>query len=182
MILPPFSKDKVLPPGDYSLTLDELRSSHLVTGEGWQADGWEVGWRSYLVDSLEILVRQLWHVGIDRIFVDGSFVEAKAHPNDIDGYFECDYEYVESGQLKHDLNSLDPFRIWNWDHENRRYDRWSRRSQLPMWHQYHVELYPHSTGILTGLVDQLGYDLDFPTAFRTSRLGLLPKGIIQLVK
>jgi hypothetical protein len=38
------------------------------------------------VDNLAVLVAQLWQVGIDRIFIDGSFAQDKPRPNDIDGY------------------------------------------------------------------------------------------------
>ena len=31
------------------------------------------------------MTRQLWQVGVHEVFADGSFVEEKAHPNDIDG-------------------------------------------------------------------------------------------------
>ncbi len=47
-------------------------------------------WRLFLVNQLEIMAEQLWAVGINQIYIDGSFVEDKAHPNDIDGYFECE--------------------------------------------------------------------------------------------
>lgn len=86
MVLPHFSDEGLLPRGDYPLTLDELRGSRLVTGEGVDSATWDVEWRRRLVGGLEVLVGHLWQVGIDRIFVDGSFVEEKDHPNDIDGY------------------------------------------------------------------------------------------------
>ena len=50
-----------------------------------------------------------------------------------------------------------------------------------MWHQYRVELYPHITGMPSGITDQYGYELEFPSAFRQSR-GYQPKGIIVLRK
>src|ERR1700730_9812930 len=105
MPLPGFAADGLLPSGDYPLTLTELRESFLVTGVGVDSEHWDKPWRSQLVDNLDVLVRQLWQVGIDRIFVDGSFVEEKDHPNDIDGYFECDLRYLASGQLQRDLNA-----------------------------------------------------------------------------
>src|ERR1041384_5574189 len=57
---------------------------------------WDVIWRRQLVDNLGILVRQLWQVGIREIFADGSFVEDKEHPNDIDGYFVCQLRELAS--------------------------------------------------------------------------------------
>jgi hypothetical protein len=180
--LPPFNEEGLLPPGDYPLTLGELRASFLVTGEGVASDTWHGEWRSYLVDSLEILVKQLWQVGLERIFVDGSFVEEKDHPNDIDGYFECPLGYLASGELQRDLNALDPYKIWTWDAATRRPDPHSAKRQLPMWHQYRVELYPHFPGLLSGIHDQFGNELPFPSAFRLSRRAYLPKGIVQIIR
>jgi hypothetical protein len=88
--LPSFNEHGLLPAGDYTLTLPELRESSLVTGDGVGSTMWDVRWRRHLVNNLEIMVRQLWEVGITEIFVDGSFVEQKDSPHDIDGYFECD--------------------------------------------------------------------------------------------
>jgi len=121
-LLPAFTADGVLPPGDYVLTLDALRTSRLVTGEAGSSPTWDSAWRTQLVTSLAVLVHQLWQVGIDRIFVDSSFVEDKDHPNDIDGYFECDARYLLSGRLQRDLNALDPYKVWTWSPASRRTD------------------------------------------------------------
>src|SRR5688500_7403701 len=112
MQLPGFTEEGLLTPADYPLTLAERGAAHLETGEGGDSAAWDAGWRAHLVDGLEVLVEQLWQVGIDRIFVDGSFVEEKDHPNDIDGYFECPLRYLASGELQRDLNALDPYKIW----------------------------------------------------------------------
>jgi hypothetical protein len=87
-----FSPEGLLPPGDYLLSLEELKGSILALGPGDPKDRptWDAAWRERLVDNLTVLVRELWSVGITDIFVDGSFVEDKDHPNDIDGYFVCD--------------------------------------------------------------------------------------------
>jgi hypothetical protein len=80
--LPAFTADGVLPPGDYPLTLDQLRDSMLVLGPGDPKDhpAWDSAWRLRLVKNLQILVEQLWTAGITEIFVDGSFAEDKDHP------------------------------------------------------------------------------------------------------
>lgn len=62
-----------------------------------------------------MVVRQLWQVGVTEIFIDGSFAEDKDHPNDIDGYFECDLKQLASGELERELNLLDPHKVWTWD-------------------------------------------------------------------
>lgn len=53
------------------------------------------------------------------------------------------------------------------------------KKQLPMWHQYRVELYPHF-GQSSGIQDQYGNELEFPAAFRRSRADGKPKGIIKI--
>jgi hypothetical protein len=182
MSLPPFTLDGVLPAGDHPLTLDQLRQSFLVSGEGVGSDSWDGMWRGELVENLAVLVKQLWQVGITQIFVNGSFVEDKNHPNDIDGYFECDVRQFASGQMERALNALDPYKVWTWSPGSRRPDPNSSKRQLPMWHQYRVELYPHFAGLLSGIQDQFGNELQFPSAFRLSRRAYLLKGIIQIVK
>lgn len=141
---------------------------------------WDIDWRRTLVGNLAILVRQLWQVGISEIFVDGSFVEDKDHPNDIDGNFECDLKHLASGRLEQELNRLDPHKVWTWDPASRKRDRETGKKQLPMWHQYRVELFPH-VGQLSGILDPHGNELEFPAAFRLSRRGM-PKGIIKVVR
>ena len=178
--LPDFTADGVLPVGDYALTLDELRDSPLVRGPAGRRSypHWDADWRGQLVDNLAVLVRQLWQAGINRIFIDGSFVEDKNHPNDIDGYFECDLQHLASGRLERELNLLDPHKVWTWDPAARS-ARGVGKRQLPMWHKYRVELYPH-VGQPSGLCDEHGNELDFPAAFRLSRSGI-PKGIIRIL-
>ena len=139
-VLPSFTSDGLLPPGDYVLTLDELRASVLVSGPQPPREDshWDATWRQELVGNLGVLVGQLWQVGITEIFVNGSFVEDKDHPN----------------------------------------DTYAKR-QLPMWHRYRVDLYPH-VGQLSGILDSHGHELEFPAAFRRSRRDGQPKGIIKV--
>ena len=179
--VPLFQADGLLPPGDYTLTLDELRSSSLVLGpdDPKKYPFWDAAWRERLVLNLNILVQQLWRVGIREIFVDGSFVEDKDHPNDIDGYFVCDLRFLASGELERQLNLLDPYKIWTWDPASRRAYRRYPKKQLPMWNQYRVELYPH-VGQSSGIRDPYGHELEFPAAFRRSRRDGRAKGIVRL--
>ena len=177
-LLPAFTENGVLPPGDYLLTLDELAESLVVEGLG-QSPNWDRNWRRKLVENLKVLVNQLWQVGIHEIFIDGSFVEDKDHPNDIDGYFECELSRLASGELQRELNLLDPHKIWTWDPASRRAYRGYAKRQLPMWHAYRVELYPHY-GQLCGIRDEYGHELEFPSAFRRSRFGGMPRGIIKI--
>lgn len=180
--LPDFTDDGLLPVGDYPMTLGELQASHLVTGASSSSATWDQAWRARLVGSLTVLVGQLWQVGINRIFIDGSFVEEKDHPNDIDGYFECDVRHFASGQLERALNAIDPHKVWTWDPGKRRSYPNSAKRQLPMWHTYRVELYPHFAGLSSGIRDAFGNELEFPAAFRLSRSAFRLKGIIQIVQ
>jgi hypothetical protein len=180
--IPAFNADGILPPGDYEVSFDELRQSILVTGPNDKSSypNWDAEWRLKMVDNLEVLVTQLWKVGVVNVFADGSFVEDKEHPNDIDGYFECDLAELASGNLARQLNLLDPYKIWVWDPSSRRPYRGYPKKQLPMWHVYRVELYPHVPGFSSGIRDKHGNELEFPAAFRQSRRDGQPRGIVKL--
>lgn len=177
-----FDSDGLLPPGDYEVTFADLRQSLLVVGSAKnRSPTWDQPWREHLVDNLEVLVKQLWDVGVRDIFADGSFVEDKDHPNDIDGYFVCDLPRLASGDLERDLNVRDPQKCWTWDPAHRRPFPGYPKRQLPMWHEYRVELYPHF-GQLSGIQDQYGNELEFPSAFRLSRRDGRPRGILQIIQ
>lgn len=178
-MLPPFDQHGLLPSGDYELTIEQLRKSVLVGGSEPGSEHWDSDWRARLVDNLEVVVGQLWQVGITEIFVDGSFAEDKDHPNDIDGYFVCDLHEFASGQLERELNKLDSGKVWTWDPRARRPYHGYPKLQLPMWHRYRVEMYPHY-GQFSGIQDRYGNDLEFPSAFRISRRDDRPKGIIKI--
>lgn len=181
MSIPNF-QDGVLPPDDYEVTFEQLRQSVLVDGCGELRENWDAKWRNKLVNNLEIMVKQLWEVGVENIFIDGSFVEDKDHPNDIDGYFETDLDFLASGKLQQELNLLDEHKIWTWDPATRKPYPGYPKKQLPMWHKYRVELYPHWPGQGCGIVDKHGHELEFPAAFRMSRRDDQPKGIVKIIK
>ena len=179
--LPAFTEEGLLPPGDYVLPLAELADSMLVVGppEPSRSPYWDGPWRAKLLENLIVMVNQLWQVGITEVFVDGSFVEDKDHPNDIDGYFECELGRLASGELERELNLLDPHKVWTWDPRTRRRYRGYAKKQLPMWHAYRVELYPH-VGQLSGIRDHYGHELEFPAAFRRRRSDGRPRGIVKI--
>lgn len=131
------------------------------------------------MDNLEILVRQLWKVGIENIFINGSFVEDKDHPNDIDGYFECNLIELTSGRLERELNLLDPHKVWTRNPASRWLDPNFGKKQLPMWHIYRIEFYPHHNQ-RSGITDKFGNELMFPAAFRQSRREYRQKGIVKI--
>ena len=163
-----FTDHGLLPPADYPLTMEELIASMLVEGPNPTSIDWDKSWRRKLVLNLAILTNQLWSIGIKNIFIDGSFVEDKNHPNDIDGYFECDVSTFITSLPR--LNSMDPYHCWDW----------SMEGKPKMWDIYRIELYPHY-GQLCGIDNVTGYELQFPAAFRQSR-EFEPKGIIKLIQ
>ena len=173
-----FDEDGLLPEGDYPMTIAELRDSLLVHGPGNTCPQWDSKWRLQLVKNLEHLAKQLWAVGITNLFIDGSFVEDKDHPKDIDGYFETTTYRFATGQLEADLNALE--RIWTWSSTAKRPHRESEKSELPMWHKYRVDLWPQYMGSRSGIRDALGNDLPIAAAFRISRRQNRPRGLIKL--
>jgi hypothetical protein len=174
-----FDHDGLLLAGDYELDFQGLRESFLATGAGGKSPTWDAPWRKFL-NNLQIMTEQLWSVGVTEVFADGSFVEEKDHPNDIDGYFVCSLQALASGELTCKLDLLDPHKIWTWDPRSRQAHRGYPKKQLPMWHRYRVELYPHVAGLLSGIRDPNGHELEFPSAFRQSRRDGKPRGIIKL--
>ena len=177
--LPPFTADGLLPPGEYELNFKELRESMLVVGPGTAYPNWDAHWRRQLVDNLSILVRQLWEVGITQIFIGGSFVEDVDHPNDIDGYFVCELVSFTTGKLQRKLNRLDPYQIWTGEPSALQPDEKFSQKKLPMWHRYRVELYP-DYGQGSGLLGERGRELSFAEAFRLSKKGSQPRGIVKV--
>jgi hypothetical protein len=98
----------------------------------------------------------------------------------IDGYFVCDVVEIASGRLVRALNRLDPQKVWTWDPALRRAYPGYPKKQLPMWHVYRVELYPHFPGLNSGIRDKFGNELEFPAAFRQCRRDSTPQGIVKL--
>jgi hypothetical protein len=123
---------------------------------------------------------------VQKIFIDGSFVEDKDSPNDIDGYFDPDLsmsspaDMAKMVQIVSQLNLLDPHKVWDWSPHSRKPYPGFAKLQLPMWHFYRVELFPHLKQP-AGIKDQHGNELTFPAAFRQSRRNYTPKGIIQII-
>ena len=174
-----FNEEAVLSQ-DYEVTFDEIRNSLLVLGPQPKKPEWNMAWRRILVDNLEILVKQLWAVGIKSIYVDGSFVQDKGHPGDIDGCFECDWPEWISGSLARRLNEAAPKKIWTWADNSRRSVAGFRTAKLPMWRSYRIELFPHFPGRGIGLTTDDGTFLPILDAFRLIRGSSRRKGILIL--
>lgn len=174
-----FTEAGLLPPGDYHLTLNQLRESLLVVGPPRPHRRWNREGRLRLVDNLAIMADHLWQVGVEDIYVDGSFVEDKASPNDIDGYFVCTVTQYQLSSFKKDLALLDD--IWTWDDAKRTRARNTTKPQLPMWHKYRVELYPE-LGDPANIPGPNGANLSISAGFRQERWTFTEKGIVHLVQ
>ena len=175
-----FTDNLVLPPGNYPMTIAQLRASILVTGKGIKCPDWDRKERLRLVNNLDALATQLWDAGITTIFIDGSFVECNDTPGDIDGYFEVpEREFVG---LAARLNRLGPFRRWTWSPTDKTTGPGTNDPKFPMWHQCQVELFPHWPGQgPCGIPDASGNPLEFPAAFRQQRGTFVAKGIVLLL-
>ena len=175
-----FTSDGLLPPGDHSLTMSDLRQSYLVSGEGLGVPGWDSMWRAQLVDNLEPFVQQLWQVGVERIFVNGSFVTAKPDPGDIDVIFECAFANYASTLIR--LMMLEPALPWDLTH--RPIDPGSGAPKPMMWHQHRVEIFPSFTDYpnLTGIFDEHGNELELADLFRRDKATFRVKGLVQIVR
>jgi hypothetical protein len=114
-----FNANGVLDPGTYAATISEIRQSILVLGDG-TSPTWDRNWRSELVNRAAVLIDQLMRVGVQDVYLDGSFVEDKDHPNDIDGYFDPILSMMNAPdmakfqQIVSQLNNLDPHKVWTW--------------------------------------------------------------------
>lgn len=98
-MIPDFTAQGMLPPGIHRATLEEVRD--------------KLGWglrRRKLLDRLKPGLTLMKHCGIDRVYLDGSFVTEKDRPGDID----CCYDVPPSVT---NLNVMFP--IWPCTRANR---------------------------------------------------------------
>lgn len=165
---------------DVTATLDEIRESMLVTGAGLRASEWHVQQRLELVNNLQIVVEKFKQAGgVAEIYVDGSFVEEKDSPSDIDGYFILtdDRDWI-SGAFQKRIALLDEPGVWSWDKNDRRRCQ-SFVEKPPFWCRYRVELYP-DLGLPSDIMGPDGRFLPYSEAFRQRTDTMEPKGIIRL--
>ncbi|MBS2009636.1 MAG: hypothetical protein JST01_21460 [Cyanobacteria bacterium SZAS TMP-1] len=168
------------------MTLDELERSILVTGDEDMDDAWDTKWRLELVQNLRTMVHQLWDEGFTDIYIDGSFATDKLKPGDVDGYFVCNKpeDMLDSDfeqQLCDGLNKRDENKVWTWKDSDRKRPTEAEKGQLPMWWQYHVEMWPEY-GQWSGQIHPLTQNkLTHAELFRITKTGE-EKGIIKLLK
>jgi len=177
-VIPSFDEDGLLP-HDSEATPEELRISHLVTGEGVGSPTWDTVWRGELVDRV-VRVFELFSRagGLTEFWLDGSFVEAVDRPGDIDVYFtlQTPREWLT---LPDRLKALEGKDIWSWAPARRRTFPGSIHPEPPFWGRYYVDIYP-DLGRGSGIFDEAGNPMTFPEAFRKQRITYRQKGIVRL--
>jgi hypothetical protein len=177
-VLPPFDESGVLPQ-DSEATLDELRQSHLVTGRGVGSEHWDSSWRAELVVRVGVVFDLFSRAGgLVEFWIDGSFVEAVDHPQDIDAFFTLD-DPREWLTLPDRLNQLEGSDIWTWRESDRRMFPGSVIPKPPFWGKYRVDIYPELSRP-SGIFDEHGNPLTFSGAFRQQRQTYRRKGIVRL--
>ena len=179
--LPNFDAKGVLPPRDYVLTFAQLQDSMLVKGPKTGSPNWDTQWRGLLVRNLRSGAKTLWDLGVEHLVIDGSFVEQKDHPNDIDAYFPISRESWVSREVELGLNRKRSEHVWTWDwvHAYKPGDPRVPHLKLPFWHKYRIDLWPHY-GQEAINHERLGW-LTFENGFRRTRGGD-PKGVVKIFR
>jgi hypothetical protein len=180
--LPTSFTEGILPDYIYEISEKDIRSSILINGDKSSDLTWDKEHRKKLFDGFMVLANELKSCGFDHIFLDGSFVEEKGHPNDIDAYFDLGLRLGIEGSVKvhqrlTQLKQQSKMQIWDWT--NRVLLPGFKKPQLKMWVLHKVEIFPHY-GLPSGIKDDNGNDLQFPAAFRQSRSSTMSKGIVKL--
>jgi hypothetical protein len=166
---------------DYALTIDGLRKSLLVNGP---TTGDYIPWdrerRLHLVNQLEVVVNQVWKAGFDKIYVDGSFVEDKASPEDIDCYFECGLNDFIQGKVVDTLRKANPGENWGFGKDD--LVTKDGKKKFEIWHNYKVDMWPEC-GLPSNIFDRSGStNLKISQAFRQQKQTFQKKGIVRIIK
>lgn len=140
-MIPDFTSEGVLPPGIHEATLEELREKLGFSRR-----------RRDLIGGLERALRMMSYCGIERVYIDGSFVTDKPRPGDIDGCYDV--------EQKTDLEAMWP--IWFPTPANRELSK----------AQFGVELFPADT--VEG-----GSGQPFLNFFQSDKRGD-PKGVVLI--
>lgn len=138
MSIPELTSNGELPPGEYEVTIDEVEERFGSSNPK----------RKALMKGLRAAARNLKEAGIQRIWINGSFVTSKPEPKDVDGCWEYSREM--------NLVVLDPVFI--------------NRSRLPMKAKYGIEFF-------ISAIMEVDSGLPFPRFFQLNRDGE-PKGIV----
>lgn len=91
-MIPALTDEGLLPPGIHEGTVEELREKL-----GWSQQ------RRRLISGLERALELMRDCGVERVYLDGSFVTDKDRPGDIDGCYD-----IAQGANPADLQSMYP--------------------------------------------------------------------------
>jgi hypothetical protein len=100
MTIPRFDANGNLPPGVHKATVRQV-----VRRFGWN------GRRRRVCAGLEEALANLVGAGVERVWIDGSFVTAKELPNDVDGCWDYVPERIDVSRLDPVFLDFDPPRI-----------------------------------------------------------------------
>jgi hypothetical protein len=189
-----FNEYGYLPFGDHEMTFTELKNSILVLGDE-SVPIWNESRRLILVQNLQFIVQQLWDIGIQNVFINGSFCTDKAHPEDIDCYFDVSLPLntpkLEVSQIKQavvmealsqlfdELNTRVGKSIW--DVWKKVYPDHYGNLKNEMWERYRIDIFPNIRGVYSGVLNADGCNIKFDELFRKDRNGV-SKGIIKLME
>src|SRR5215207_1498746 len=91
-MIPALTNEGLLPPGTHEGTVRELREKL-----GWSRQ------RRSLISGLERALELMSDCGVERVYLDGSFVTDKDRPGDIDGCYD-----IAKGVNQQDLQAMYP--------------------------------------------------------------------------
>lgn len=74
MPIPPLEETGYLPGGDHEATLDEVEQ--MFGSSGFK--------RREIMGNLRDVMLELWALGVDTVWLDGSFISSKRRPGDVD--------------------------------------------------------------------------------------------------
>ncbi|NMC28380.1 MAG: hypothetical protein GYA42_09600 [Syntrophomonadaceae bacterium] len=167
-----FAKSGLLPPGDHAISLEELEN-FIGRGPGG-GQSWDTSWRLQLLQEFKKRYQQLQAVGINEVYIDGSYATDKFHPNDMDVYFVVPRNIWRSG-AEQALKDMDP-EFWRFEPEL----GVDGKLGYPMAFRHHIEMYPvylEHTPDHAECPEMVDPTIKF---FRTDKYSHREKGIIKI--
>jgi hypothetical protein len=135
-VIPDFTDAGALPPGEWQTNLDEIEEKLAWSGR-----------RRELLAGLRKALSLMGSCGVERVYLDGSFVTDKDRPGDIDGCYDLAADATEE-----DLRRLEP--IWP-------PNPWNRAEAKD---RFGVDFFPAAT-------EELGSGMPFKRFFKRDREG-----------
>jgi hypothetical protein len=167
-----FLKNGLLPAGDHAITLLDMEK-FIREGPGGE-QSWDTVWRLQLLQEFKKRYQQLLSVGIQEVYIDGSYATDKFHPNDMDVYFIVPRNIWRSG-AEQALKAMDP-EFWRFETELGA----DGKVGYPMAFRQHIEMYPvylEHTPTHAECPEMIDPKINF---FRTDKYSHRAKGIIKI--